>query len=137
MNYEGACYCGAISHVYSTELPVSSWSLRACQCAFCRAHGATSASDPGGTLVFGFAEPEEVNRYRFARKTADFLICRRCGIYIRAIIATVNGAYGIANLNALLQTLDGLGEPEAACYDAESFAGRVRRREDRWTPVVL
>jgi hypothetical protein len=48
MDYLARCHCGALSAHYSTMLPTPSWSVRACQCAFCTTHGALSTSDPAG-----------------------------------------------------------------------------------------
>ena len=50
--WPGSCHCGAIGYDYATEVPPPDWSIRACQCAFCRAHDALSTSDPKGEIRF-------------------------------------------------------------------------------------
>ena len=40
-----SCFCGSIGYEYETAVSVADWSIRACQCAFCRAHDALSTSD--------------------------------------------------------------------------------------------
>ena len=87
-SYEGACHCGAIEFTYETRLSPQSWALRACQCGFCRAHGALATSDPAGTVRFRYIYPDRLRRYRFGLRTADFLICRECGIYAGAVMMT-------------------------------------------------
>ena len=77
------------------------WSIRACQCSFCRAHDALSTSDPGGQIEFMASRPELLRKYQFGLKTADFLLCTNCGIYIGAVIETDTGRFGIVNTHAL------------------------------------
>ncbi len=135
-SFGGQCHCGAIGFTYTTELAPSEWSVRACRCSFCRAHGARCSSDPRGSVRFAVKQPDDLVRYRFALRTADFLLCRSCGVYVGALITTDHGAFAIVNLNALTSELPGVPEPDAVSYDAESRSGRVARREERWTPVV-
>ena len=134
--YRGSCHCGAIGFEYRTEASPAEWSVRACQCRFCRAHDALSASDPDGELIFTADEPDRLQRYRFALGTADFLLCRNCGVYIGAVIDIGDRHRGIVNTHALIPGADEIAAPEAIGYDGEDVAGRVGRREERWTPVT-
>jgi hypothetical protein len=133
--YRGSCHCGAIGFDYRTELAPGEWSVRACQCAFCRAHGALSTSDPGGTLEFRADTAERLERYRFGLRTADFLLCRSCGVYIGAVLAGPEGRFGIINVNALVGGVSP-APAQPADYAAEDTLARVARRVSRWTPVV-
>lgn len=133
--FKGQCFCGAIGFTYSTGVPPPEWSIRACQCRFCRAHDALSTSDPRGRLRFEATEPRHLQRYRFAMKTADFLLCRNCGVYVGAVISTPTGAYGIINTHALLPAPEDIAPVQAISYDKEDQRGRIARREERWTPV--
>ena len=135
--YQGSCHCGAIGFRYRTTIPPDQWSIRACQCRFCRAHDALSASDPGGFVEFTVDDPKLLNRYRFALRTADFLLCHECGVYIGALIETKNGQFGIINTHALLQQPETLAATEPMSYDSEEVGGRVSRREERWTPASI
>ncbi|MDX1516650.1 MAG: hypothetical protein R3288_07415 [Woeseiaceae bacterium] len=135
-HYEGQCYCGAIGFDYATDVPPPDWSIRACQCRFCRAHDALSTSDPGGKLRFTASDPEQLQRFRFAMKTADFLLCRNCGVYIGAVIETGHGRFGIINTHALTTIPDDIADVAPISYDSEQKSGRVARREERWTPVT-
>ena len=60
--WEGRGHCGAIGFRFSTEREPGSWSVRACQCTFCRAHAALGTSDPDGRIAF------EVQRSRRREK---------------------------------------------------------------------
>ena len=134
-NYRGSCHCGSIGYVYTTALVPEDWSVRACQCAFCRAHDALSMSDPQGRIEFSAADSSLLQRYRFALRTADFLLCRNCGVYIGAVIETGSGRYGIINTHCLAPVPESIAAVAPVSYDGEDTSGRVTRREARWTPV--
>ncbi len=131
----GTCHCGAIGFSYRTDIDTADWSIRACQCTFCRAHDALSTSDPAGDIRFTASRPESLQQYRFGLKTADFLLCRECGVYIGAIIETGGKAYGIVNIHALKKRPPKLAATAPISYEAEDSGGRVARRAARWTPV--
>ena len=135
--YEGSCHCGAIGFRYHAAQPPGSWSVRACQCTFCRAHHALSTSDPMARIEFTATSPSLLNKYRFARRTADFLVCSQCGVYIGAMIETARGRFGIINVNALNPVPVGVAAPVAMEYGAESPKQRIARREQRWSPVGM
>lgn len=135
MEYTGSCHCGAIGFNYRTDVRPGRWSIRACQCSFCRAHDAMSTSDPKGELQFTASKPEMLQKYRFGLGTADFLLCRNCGIYIGAAIESDNGLFGIINTHALKEKPAKVSRPLPISYDSENTEGRVSRRGERWTPI--
>ena len=134
--HEGRCHCGAIGYQYTCATPPMEWAIRACQCRFCRAHDALSTSDPAGTIAFEAPDPELLQRYRFGLRTADFLLCRRCGVYIGAVIDTPKGRFGIINTHALSDPQPTMAAREPVSYDGEDTGGRVARREERWSRVT-
>jgi hypothetical protein len=136
VEYLASCHCGALEAHFRTAIPVNAWSVRACQCAFCRAHGALSASDPNGILTFSARDATRVQRYRFGTGTADFLLCRECGVYVGARLDPSRGDFGILNVNALQPIPAGLAEPAAMTYDGEQASLRQKRRTERWTPLA-
>ena len=134
--YAGSCHCAAIGFDFRTALAPAQWSIRACQCAFCRAHAALSCSDPDGTLAFVEHERGALARYRFGLKTADFLLCSRCGVYVGAVIDTPAGRFGIFNTRALRDPPTDLPAAQPMVYDGEDAAARAARRTRRWTPLA-
>jgi hypothetical protein len=134
--FDGGCHCGALGFRFETALPVGEWSVRACQCGFCRAHAARTTSDPSGRLAFQVGQGESLQRYRFGLMTADFLLCSRCGVYLGAQIATERGAFGIINTLALRPVPPRLPAAASADYAAESAPERIARRAQRWTPLA-
>lgn len=136
-DYKGRCHCGAIGFSYRIEVTPDSWSVRACQCSFCRAHDVLSTSDPSATIKFTAIETKALQKYRFGLRTADFLLCRKCGVYIGAIIDTDVGSFGIINVHALTRVPERIATSEAADYDSEDSQGRIERRKRRWSPASL
>ncbi len=134
--YTGSCHCGAIGFTYRSGIKPERWSIRACQCSFCRAHDALSTSDPAGQIAFVASRPEMLRKYRFGLMTADFLLCKHCGVYIGAVIESSGSVFGIINVHALEETPANLAATAPISYDAEDVGGRVSRREERWTPVI-
>ncbi|MBV9990937.1 MAG: aldehyde-activating protein [Alphaproteobacteria bacterium] len=131
--FEGGCHCGNLSYVFEASAGLDVLGLRADMCGFCRAHGARNTSDPNGRMRIRVREPGLLERYRFALKTADFLVCRRCGVYIGALLEdgwfTVN-----ANTFKPPPPLDHPAVPHD--FGAESPDERIARRKRSWTPVV-
>ena len=134
-SFGGSCHCGAVDFAFHTGLPAARWSVRACQCRFCRAHGALTTSDPLGRLAFHTHQAELLHRYRFGLKTADFLLCSRCGVYVGAQIETAGGAFGIINTLVMTPIPADLAAATPAEYGSETSSDRVARRERRWTPL--
>lgn len=134
MIHTGACHCGNLKASFETRRTPRELGVRTCQCDFCRRVGALNISDPAGAVVID-AKAADVLRYRFALRTADFLICRRCGVYIAA--ATGEGAAIRSTLNvAGLRIVEFLSVSEAPMeYGAEDAAARIARRAAKWTPT--
>lgn len=134
--YTGQCHCGAIGFRFVTDRAPSDWSVRACQCSFCMAHGAACVSDPSGRVVFVCADEGQLQRYQFAICTADFLLCRRCGVYLGAVLRDGAESFATLNTRAMRAVLDTLPAPQAVDYAGEVAEERRQRRRKRWTPVV-
>lgn len=134
--FPGKCHCGKIAFTFETALAPENWSVRACQCSFCRMHDALSTSDMSGVLHFRSSDKAALQHYRFGLKTADFLLCRVCGVYVGAVIDTDNGKFGIINVRTLVPLPEKIAEVAPISYDREDAGDRVTRRETRWTPVL-
>lgn len=135
--HRGGCHCGAVRWELRTALPPSRWSVRACQCAFCKLHGGLSTSDPDGEIRFRVEQPEHLVRYRFGTRSADFLVCGRCGVYVGATMSEPDGAWAIVNARTLDH--DGAASLPAAqpmSYEGETAQERRLRRRARWSPLV-
>jgi len=131
----GGCHCGNLRYTLETQLALTALPLRACQCAFCRLHGARSTSDPAGRVRFEARDSGKVRRYRFGLRTADFLICAACGIYVGAVMREGEAHWAIVNANTLDEAARLTQEPVPMDYDGESEAERLARRRQRWSPA--
>jgi hypothetical protein len=131
MTYSGRCHCGALRFAFETEAPLAP---RACQCGFCRRHGARTVSDPAGSAVLTLGA--ETIRYRFGSGSTDFLICGRCGVYVGAMTKIDGALFATLNLNAFDDPrLDLAATPVS--YDGEDADAKATRRHTRWTPLAL
>jgi hypothetical protein len=130
--FAGACHCGAVEARFETRLAPGEIEVRADQCGLCRRHGAKTVSDPAGRLTLRFKEGD-VERYRFGLKMTDFIICRRCGAYVAAVMDDV----GVLNVvGADIGAFAGRAAVPVD-YDAETADDRRARRRQRWTPTIL
>jgi hypothetical protein len=128
-SYTGSCHCGAVGYVYETGIPPSQWSVRSCQCSFCRGHRARTTSDPNGTVRLVVSDPSRLARYRFALGVTEFLLCKACGVSVAP-----EGSVATVNVNAMASD-DGVPEAQPVSYENESASDRRVRRAGVWTPV--
>lgn len=129
--YRGKCHCGAIEVVYETAVSIERWAPRACQCSFCRKHGARTVTDARGVLSI-HAIADALIRYRFARKSADFLLCARCGVYVGAALDDARATLNVRILDDAARVPD---VEARVSYDDESDEARRARRMASWTPL--
>jgi hypothetical protein len=94
-------------------------------------------SDPGGRVEIRASDWSRVERYRFGSGTADFLLCRTCGVYLGAVCETAVGTRAVTNVNSLM---DRAAFPPASSFpnhDEELVEARLARRAANWTPAVV
>jgi hypothetical protein len=133
----GGCHCGNLVVALHSPQPPEALPVRACQCSFCTRHGARTTSHAEGRAEIVVREPAELSRYRFGLGTAEFLICRRCGVYVAAVMTDAGGCYATINVLALAEH-ERFTQPIAPVrYDEEDAATRMARRRARWTPAVV
>ena len=75
-------------------------------------------------------------RYRFASRAADYILCRRCGVYLGAIAEIGGGTYATLNLNGFDDPRLDL-QAAAVSYEGESAEAKAERRRRRWTPARI
>jgi|SRR5215469_3087283 len=133
----GQCHCGNIEMVFTTALIPDQLRLRACVCSFCRRHGARTISDPAGQLEIVVHSDRNLSRYRFGLKTADFLLCRECGIYVGAVVEIDGVWYATVNVNIFVSEPDLRREAAPVNYEGETESERILRRQSHWTPARI
>jgi hypothetical protein len=133
--FVGGCHCGRIRARLATTHTAETLPIRADQCGFCRRHGARSVGGPGDEVTLEIDEP--VVGYRFGLRTADFLICPRCGVYVAALMRVEGGFVGIVNARVLEDPILAGREGAPVSYDGETDETRRARRAARWAPTLL
>ena len=131
----GHCHCQNVLVTFETTKPLEQLAIRACTCSFCTQHGARHATDPEGLVQITVRDPSKLNRYRFALKTSDFLVCRECGVYLGAIYTEGDKSYATVNVNNFEQLEAFSKQPEPVSYDHETEIERRARRKAKWTPA--
>jgi hypothetical protein len=134
--FAGRCHCGKLEVEFDTEMSVDELPLRADQCSFCRKHWARTTSDPNGRVRISVHD-SKILRYRFGLKTADFLVCEKCGVYIAAVISTGNSSYATLNINVLDRAAEFTRAALPVSYESESASERIERRMRNWTPAEI
>ena len=93
MRLEGGCHCGRLRVAFTTATALTELPLRACQCTFCRRHGALTTSDPAGEVVLSVSEePAAVVYYPLGQ-----LYSPRMSLIVRAAMPR-GGAKSLASV---------------------------------------
>jgi hypothetical protein len=111
------------------------WPLRHDGCSFCRRHGVVGTSDPVGEVAFKIGDASKVRYYRFAQKTAEFMLCGECGVFVAALTDTDGGARAVINARVLDGISLNFDRVTNAHFDDETPVQRAERRARFWTPV--
>ncbi len=132
---KGHCHCNNVRYELQTAATVESVTLRVCRCDFCLRHRPRYWSDPAGSVAFFFEDPAEMLAYRFGHGTADFVLCRRCGVFCGAIATMDRDTFAVLNMNLALSRHD---TPQDILLEAleENREQRSARRRATWTPVT-
>ena len=96
----GSCHCGNIAVSAGLTRVPQQCQPRACDCTFCRKHGAAWLSDPQGSLEIHIADAGDLSRYRQGAAIAEMLLCRRCGVLVAALWQGPS-LYGVVNARVL------------------------------------
>ena len=137
MDYSGGCHCGNIHVRLRLTKPPEDNLLRACTCSFCRSHNPRMLSDPEGSFEVRADDWSLVERYRFGSRTCDFLICRRCGVFIAAVAELSEGVRAVVNVNCLDDRGHFTSVPTMHDFEGETIDNRSSRRATNWMPAVL
>jgi len=135
--FKGQCHCGAIRIELSCDRPPDQQALGACQCSFCRKHNARALSDPDAHVTLLAADPRQLQRYSFGLRTAEQIICRRCGVYVAMTLTDKEQVWSVINVDTLEDRALFTRVPEMRDYSAEDREGRIARRKARWCPTTL
>lgn len=136
MDIRGSCHCGNIRFELAWPREALPIPARACDCSFCVKHGGVWTAHPQATLRVTFADGAAVEAYRFGTATADFHVCRGCGV-APVVTSTIEGRrYAVISVNAL-DDLDPTWLQHArVSFEGEDSADRLARRQRNWIADV-
>ena len=132
---DGGCHCGNLSLAFDTALQPAATAPRACDCGFCTAHGAAWLSDAGGGLAVTVRDPAVLARYRQGSGTAQFLLCRDCGVLVAVVFEEEGALRGAVNVRCLRRASEFAGDVEVSPQRLPAEARQARWRE-LWIPRV-
>ncbi len=128
----GRCHCSNITLEVNLPFQRSTIPVRACRCGFCRKHDGEWTSHPDGRLVASLAEPAQVNQYQFGHKTADFYVCRNCGV-VPFVVSVVDGRQrAVVNVHTFENVPREDFDSSATDFEGESVEARLIRRGEGW-----
>jgi len=93
-------------------------------------------ADPEGQFEAWADDWSPVENYRFGTGTCDFLICRRCGVFIAAVEEKTSGAQAVINVNCLDDRDRFTSVPVLHDFEGEPQT-RASRRDANWMPATI
>lgn len=131
----GGCHCGGVHIEFTTHAAPAGTTPRACDCSFCRKHGAAYVSDPAGRLRITATTPGVLHAYHQGSNTARFQLCGRCGVLVAVLFEHDGQTYGAVNAGCLDEPAL-FGAPVAASPQRLSPEEKVTRWLRVWVPDV-
>lgn len=137
MEHLGGCHCGNIHVRLRLSTPPEDQPLRGCTCSFCRSHRPRIVADSAGHFDVWADDWSLMENYRFGTKTCDFLICRRCGVFIAAVAEMPSGTRAVVNVNCLDDREKFASDPLIHDFEDETIETRLSRRAANWMPALI
>jgi hypothetical protein len=131
---DGSCHCGRLRIEFSTGKDPADFTPRACDCSFCRKHGAAYVSDPAGRLSVSVHQ-STLRKYRQGSGNADFLFCSHCGVLVAVVFEHGHRVHGAVNIGCL-DGATGFGPAVPAPPQALGAEERSSRWLELWIPDV-
>ncbi len=133
---EGGCHCGNIRYRLFWPPGDAVIAVRECGCTFCRKHRGIYTSHRAARLEARIADQASVSKYQFGTRTAEFHVCRRCGV-VPFVTSRIDGQdHAVVNTS----TFEGVTAAELSAaptdFDGETTDNRLQRRKATWIPDV-
>lgn len=134
MRMHGSCRCKNIElHWRTVDFSVVP---RACQCDYCRSHGAAYVSKAGTPVDVRIRDAGLHRIVRHGSNSAEFHECINCGELI-LVTATIDGeVYGALNARCLDNRL-GFANATDVDYSGDTAAQKQARWRQNWCAPVL
>jgi hypothetical protein len=136
MLIKGTCHCRAITFELTLEPDPDKIIARACSCSFCLKHGGIWTASPTATLHIRVARPDQISHYQFGTRTADFHVCRICGV-VPIVTSRIGGRdYAVVNVNTFEGVPASMILHSPISFDGEAEGDRLARRAEHWIADV-
>jgi hypothetical protein len=120
----GGCHCGRIAFEMTLSKAASAYTPRACDCSFCRKHGAAWLSDAAGSLRVRFRGEPVV--YRQGSAQAEFIACAHCAVLVMVRHEHQGRVHAAVNVRALEDAVSFAAEQPASPQKLASDEKRER-----------
>ncbi len=133
---DGRCHCGAVHWRVTTPVPAERMPIWICQCSFCVKHSVRYTSWSDAALALWADDREQVGTYQLGHGTADFILCRRCGTVLAAVMEDTDGLCGVVNFNTADNPKQFSKRPHYLDFEGETVDERRARRKKFWIGSV-
>jgi hypothetical protein len=127
----GGCHCGNIQLDLQLANALGSYEPRACDCTFCRKHGAAYISDAQGALRVRINDHRQSGTYRQGSELAEMLLCTHCGVLVGALYRTEGRIYATVNVRAI-EGAERFGVEQPVSPKKLSGDAKIARWKDLW-----
>ncbi|MDE2448005.1 MAG: aldehyde-activating protein [Gammaproteobacteria bacterium] len=127
----GSCHCGNVRVDLELAREPVTYHPRACDCDFCRKHGAAYVSDPQGSLSIRVRDAVSMSGYRQGSGAAECIFCRNCGVLIGVLYRSDGRIWGAINVK-IVESLTTFGTEEVVSPKALSGNEKEKRWRDIW-----
>ena len=127
---KGGCHCGNLRIEMTLSRDARSYQPRACDCDFCRMHGAAYVSDPEGSLFVRIKATPDRGSYRQGSGQADLVYCRQCGVLVGAFYEAEGRLYATINARIIEEP-----RPFAAEQTASPKTLSGEEKATRWRDI--
>ena len=134
--FHSSCHCGNLKADLETRLRAGELTLRSCQCSFCTRHRSRNVVDKDGRVRIRVSDADLLSRYQWNLRSAEFLVCKRCGNYLGCAMRVGEGWVASLNTNLFAEVAQFTQAALEVNYDSETLEQRRRRREASWTPAM-
>lgn len=127
----GGCHCGDVRVDLELVREPVTYHPRACDCDFCRKHGAAYVSDPQGSLSIRLQDAGSMSSYRQGSGAAECIFCRNCGVLIGALYRSDGRIWGAINAK-IVESPTSFGAEEVVSPKKLSGDEKEKRWQDIW-----
>ncbi|MBS7456248.1 aldehyde-activating protein [Coralloluteibacterium stylophorae] len=121
--------------VFATAQDPGALQPRACDCSFCRGHGAAWVSDPAGALEVTEVVPGALREVRQGSASARFVLCADCGLLVCVLLDDADGVFAAVNASCLAEA-DRLRVAQPASPQTLPVSERRARWKALWVRQV-